>query len=780
MASLLARVCTSRSTRAVCSVSVVRRSLITSSSKPIKIHVNSLVQARKESSLATAERLNTAPSTASAPSPLEPPHFSTLKGRVSERALQAIISKPMNLTHMSPVQAEVFPLLPELADPYDPETSANGPPRDLLVKAKTGTGKTLAFLLPAVEARLKALEAHGKQAVVDAGLTDDKQLEHRAQQAFARENVGTLIISPTRELATQIATEAMRLTSHLDGFQVRLFVGGDSKRMQMRDWMRGRRDIVVATPGRLRDCLESEPEVARGISQTQLLILDEADTLLDMGFRPDIEAIKERLPPVPRRQTFLFSATVSRSIQQIAQSTLAPNHQFINCVSSDSSPVHAHIPQYHTVLPDASHQIPHVLRLIAHDQLTNPGSSKIIIFLPTTKMTQLFTTIIGELAKTSLPAGRNTTVYELHSKRAMESRKRTSAMFRSDTSGASVLITSDVSARGVDYPGVSRVIQIGIPGGTEQYIHRVGRTGRAGATSGRGDLVLLPWELNFASQQLSMVPLKPLSAGELSKQASALAKQFDADPKGFFANAPIPAPPSTPSPRGSRGRPITGSALFNEQAAASLEEVESNVTMFVNRLDEESVKETFMSLLGYYISRTGELRIEKQEVVQNCKSWAVEACGLQTPPYVSAAFLAKLGVGSDYSSRKPRSFGKPRADSWGSRGSATPGRRPSWASEGRHESRESGEEGGYRSRGSSFSREGSSRWGGRGSGNSEGGYGGRSESGYRGRSEGGYKGRSEGGYGGRGDGGYGGRGDGGYGGSRGGYRAKETRSEEPW
>lgn len=226
---------------------------------------------RQESSLATAERLNTASSSASAPSPREPLHFSTLKGSVSEGALEAIISKPMNLTHMSAVQAEVFPLLPELANPYDPEASANGPPRDLLVKAKTGTGKTLAFLLPAVEARLKVLEAHGKKAVKDAGLTNDKKLEHRAQLAFARENVGTLIISPTRELATQIASEAMRLTQHLEGFQVRLFVGGDSKRMQMRDWMRGRRDIVVATPGRLRDCLASEPEVVRGISNTQLV-----------------------------------------------------------------------------------------------------------------------------------------------------------------------------------------------------------------------------------------------------------------------------------------------------------------------------------------------------------------------------------------------------------------------------------------------------------------------------------------------------------------------------
>jgi ATP-dependent RNA helicase MSS116 len=175
----------------------------------------------------------------------------------------------MKLTHMSPVQAEVFPLLPKLAEPYDPNAPDDGSARDLLVKARTGTGKTLAFLLPAVEARLKAVRAHGKQVVKNAGLSSDKSLGIRAQFNFAEENLGTLIISPTRELATQIAVEAQRLTYHLGDFQVRLFVGGASKGQQMRDWIRGRRDILVATPGRLRDFLASEPAVVSGLAKTQ-------------------------------------------------------------------------------------------------------------------------------------------------------------------------------------------------------------------------------------------------------------------------------------------------------------------------------------------------------------------------------------------------------------------------------------------------------------------------------------------------------------------------------
>ena len=194
----------------------------------------------------------------------------TLEGSISPLTLKAMTQTPMKLTHMSPVQAAVFPLLPQLAEPYNPFPSDNAA-RDLLVKARTGTGKTLGFLLPAVEARIKAIEAHGKQAVLDAGLKSDKTLEMRARQAYAHKNLGTLIISPTRELATQIAVEAQKLTSHVDGFTVNLFVGGASKGPQMRNWTRGRRDILVATPGRLRDFLISEPEVASGVAKTQVV-----------------------------------------------------------------------------------------------------------------------------------------------------------------------------------------------------------------------------------------------------------------------------------------------------------------------------------------------------------------------------------------------------------------------------------------------------------------------------------------------------------------------------
>lgn len=379
--------------------------------------------------------------------------------------------------------------------------------------------------------------------------------------------------------------------------------------------------------------------------------MDEADTLLDLGFRDDLEAILQYLPPTPQRQTFLFSATVSPSIQQIARKALDKNHVFINCATEDS-PVHTHVSQYHTVLPDASAQIPHILRLLAHDQLTNPGHSKTIIFFPTTKQTQLFATLVRELGRKTLPSGNATRVYEMHSKKSQGARTSTSDAFRSDKTGASILITSDVSARGVDYPGVTRVIQVGIPTGTDVYVHRVGRTGRAG-TMGRGDLVLLPWELGFVSSQMSAVPLKTVTTKEIAAQVDALAKTFDSDPKAFFKNV---ATSEGFEVRGRTNRSALPS-VFPSPYAPVTANVEEEVTNLLLGLDEEAARETMVSSLGYYLGHASELRLDKHTIVDALKDWSVQALGLATPPYISAAFLAKLGVSGRSNQRQESRWG---------------------------------------------------------------------------------------------------------------------------
>ncbi|KXN82962.1 DEAD-box ATP-dependent RNA helicase 26 [Leucoagaricus sp. SymC.cos] len=591
----------------------------------------------------------------------ELPHFDTLQGAIDGGILRSLTRGPFHLTTMSSVQAEVLPLLPELAEPYNPNQSPTSP-RDLLVRAKTGTGKTLAFLIPAVQARLKALETHVKNVTADSGLKPTRSLLERTRREYARKHTGVVIISPTRELATQIGNEARKLVRHLEGTEVHLLVGGENKNRQLRGLRYGTHDIIVATPGRLRDILESAPEVADSVAHTQTLVLDEADTLLDMGFSPDILAIQKFMPESPQRQTFLFSATVSPAIRQVARASLAKEHRFINCVADDAPPTHAHIPQYHTVLPSADNHFSYILRLLAHDQLANLGKSKTIIFLPTTKMTQLVAELLREVKRDTLPAGSNTTIYELHSKRRMEARMNTSKAFRNDTSGASVLVTSDVSARGVDYPGVTRVVQIGVPSSGEQYIHRVGRTGRAG-TEGRGDLILLPWERKFVSQELNGVPLKPLTVADHNTELLELAKSYDQDPKAFWGGE-IPVIKSSNSY-------LRGRTLFRTTSLTPmLEDIPRRVSECVSQINEEAVSETFVSLLGYYVAQVQSLRLAKTQVLESLQDWAVQACGLPRPPTVSRTFLAKIGFGEEkkMDNVRKRGFMQPKKSTWAFRG----------------------------------------------------------------------------------------------------------------
>ena len=375
-------------------------------------------------------------------------------------------------------------------------------------------------------------------------------------------------------------------------------------------------------------------------------MLDEADTLLDMGFREDIEDIMKRMPPTPERQAFMFSATISKAIQEIAREVLDPNHVFVNCVTEES-PVHAHVPQYHTVLPSASDQLPHILRLLAHDQLANRGRSKTVVFFPTTKMTQLFHTLLREASKTILPFGRNTNFYELHSKRTQDQRTRASNAFRADTSGASVLVTSDVSARGVDYPGVTRVIQVGIPPTADIYVHRVGRTGRAG-TEGRGDLVLLPWETGFTTWQMGSIPLKTITVDELTSQVEELATEADKDNTHTRAKQPY---------------------------LTTLKSVDDDVKELLTMVDEDAVKDTFVSSIGYYLGKAHELRIQRHAVVDGLKKWAVQALGVSKAPHISEEYLARFGVrgggGHRFGSRPapyPGSDKKRSTSSWTDRG----------------------------------------------------------------------------------------------------------------
>jgi ATP-dependent RNA helicase MSS116 len=351
-----------------------------------------------------------------------------------------------------------------------------------------------------------------------------------------------------------------------------------------------------------------------------------------MGFRPDIDLIADFFPKTPIRQTFLFSATVSPAIRQIAREVLDKDHAFIDVVPKDSSPVHAHIPQHFTVLPSPREQLPHLFRLIAHDQLANPGKSKIMVFLNTTKQTQLFATLLRELSKTTLPARSH--IYEIHSKRTQSARSSVSDSFRRDRSGAAILVTSDVSARGIDYPDVTRVIQVGSPASTEQYIHRVGRTGRAGK-DGRADLLLLPLERNFVRYQLSDVPIKEFSHDNLLNETTTLAENFESDPSAFL--------PSLKGAKPSPGKFPTKDRHFRDKPSIALANLNTEIAGVLEQVDTDAIREVFVSLIGYYFLKSADLRVPRRSIYEGLQAWTTEACGLPKAPFVSDGLLAKMG-----------------------------------------------------------------------------------------------------------------------------------------
>jgi ATP-dependent RNA helicase MSS116 len=349
-----------------------------------------------------------------------------------------------------------------------------------------------------------------------------------------------------------------------------------------------------------------------------------------MGFHEDIQRIIKYLPPNSQRQTFLFSATVSPKVQDVARAAMSPGHKFINCVEDSDTDTHAHIPQYHTVLPSGADVLPHVLRLIAHDQLIaakEGQKSKIVLFLNTTKMVQLFAELLKDTTGTlPLKGAKKTVVYEMHSQRTMANRTRVSAAFRNDVSTRSgaVLVTSDVSARGVDYPGVTRVIQLGVPSSGDVYTHRVGRTGRAGR-AGRGDLVLMAWEMGFLRRELGDVGLKPLKMDDLKEEIVALIDES----KDASSSSSSVSPPTT----------------YTRAALSEIDTVSAEIARNLAASDMDATAGALMSTLGFYLGRLQQIGCRADDMVNGMQSFFKEMCGLSEPLHLSRKMLELLGGG---------------------------------------------------------------------------------------------------------------------------------------
>ncbi|KAL8268568.1 hypothetical protein R6Q59_002366 [Mikania micrantha] len=346
--------------------------------------------------------------------------------------------------------------------------------KDVLAKARTGTGKTVAFLLPSIEVVVKSPPVSRDQK---------------------RPPILVLVICPTRELASQASMEANKLIKYHPSIGVQVVIGGtriglEQKKLQARPCQ-----ILVATPGRLKDHIENTAGFATRLMGVKVLVLDEADHLLDMGFRKDIEKIIAAVPK--QRQTLLFSATVPPEVRQICHVALKRDHEYINTVREGSEETHTQVQQSHLVAPLDKHFS--VLYTLLKDHVADDVDYKVLVFCTTAMVTKLVADLLGEL---------KLNVREIHSRKPQSYRTRVSDEFRK--SKGLILVTSDVSARGVDYPDVTLVIQVGLPADKAQYIHRLGRTGRKGK-EGQGILLLAPWEQFF----LSTIKDLPISKGNL-------------------------------------------------------------------------------------------------------------------------------------------------------------------------------------------------------------------------------------------------------------------------
>jgi len=251
--------------------------------------------------------------------------------------------------------------------------------------------------------------------------------------------IKALIITPTRELAIQIASEVKKLTTRTSGIKVQITVGGTNMGPEIQGLSRGP-EIVVATPGRLQDHL-SDSKIARLFSGVQTLVLDEADRLLDQGFKKDLEKIVSYLPQ--QRQTMLFSATFSPAIKDIAKKTLLPNYKLISTISEEEANTHEKIPQHLITLPDvdASTILPVAAQLLLDECKKEGETFKAMIFLPTARHTGLYGELFEQQQfKNGLPE-----IFCIHSRLSQGARTKTSAAFSKAKSA--LLFSSDVTAR---------------------------------------------------------------------------------------------------------------------------------------------------------------------------------------------------------------------------------------------------------------------------------------------------------------------------------------------
>ncbi|MEB1812841.1 DEAD/DEAH box helicase [Adlercreutzia mucosicola] len=330
---------------------------------------------------------------------------------LSDSVLAAV--DKLGYTEPTPVQAQSIPLALE--------------GRDMIAAAKTGTGKTAAFSLPSLD---------------------------RLQRADRKKAPAMLVITPTRELAMQIQ-EVCGVIAKSRGLRVANVVGGVKIEPQIDRLARGV-DVLIATPGRLIDLMNQK---AVDLSQVQILVLDEADRMLDMGFLPSVRRIVEATPAT--RQTLLFSATIDKGVlSQVDAMLNDPAIVQIAAKGETADTVDQYIARVpHTLKPDLLAAL-----------LKERGAKRVIVFARTRHRADA---ACRKLKRAGYHAE------AIHSDRSQNQRKRALDNFAAGTTD--ILVATDVLARGIDVDEVSYVVNYDVPVQAEDYVHRIGRTGRAGA-----------------------------------------------------------------------------------------------------------------------------------------------------------------------------------------------------------------------------------------------------------------------------------------------------------
>ncbi len=350
--------------------------------------------------------------------------------------------------------------------------------KDLMGIAQTGTGKTLAFGIPMIQ-RLARVKGRG------------------------------LVILPTRELALQVDEEFQKIARHI-GLRTAVLIGGQSMKPQMQALGR-KPHVIIATPGRLIDHLEQR---TIRLDDIRVLVLDEADRMLDMGFEPQIKKILAAVPPMSERQTLLFSATMPPEITNIAKQYM-------------SLPLRVEIARAGTASETVAQEIFVVhkndkLRLL--EKVLKETHGTILVFSRTKHGAKKIMIAVKRMGHAAA---------EIHSNRSLAQRREALEGFKRGK--YRVLIATDIAARGIDVKGIELVVNFDLPDAAEDYVHRIGRTGRAGH-EGRAISFATPEQSSDvrAIERLIRVSIPRGTAGELppARVGAPAGRDFDDYPRG--------------------------------------------------------------------------------------------------------------------------------------------------------------------------------------------------------------------------------------------------------